>query len=110
MNVVVNVIYETTCKYNPANRHFDFLTTLTTKPTYREDSIVWIFIALEEDVALICASAPAFKPLFKRNFSGTTNFHAMSSHHRYRRQTSRTRAKSADFEGWSRFAEQVELD
>lgn len=35
--------------------------------------MLWIFVALEVDVAIICASAPVLKPLFRRYFNNSIN-------------------------------------
>jgi hypothetical protein len=74
-----------------------------------EGYILWIFVAVEVDIALICASAPALKPLFKRYFKGTTTVDTVDSHQGYRRQPSRTQARSVDVEAGRRFPERVEL-
>jgi hypothetical protein len=78
-------------------------------PYIGEGYILWIFVALEVDIALICASAPALKPLFKQYFRGTTNVDKVGSHQGYRRQPSRIQVGPADVEAGSRFAERVEL-
>jgi hypothetical protein len=36
-----------------------------------EGFILWMFVALEVDIALICASAPVLKPLFRRYFNNS---------------------------------------
>ncbi|KFZ06669.1 hypothetical protein V501_07194 [Pseudogymnoascus sp. VKM F-4519 (FW-2642)] len=55
VNIIVNVTYDTTW----------------------EGFILWILVALEVDVALICASAPTLKPTFRRYFH-SHNTHSSS--------------------------------
>ncbi|KAE9368311.1 hypothetical protein N431DRAFT_347037 [Stipitochalara longipes BDJ] len=64
--------------------YIDVLVSKTYDTTW-EGFMLWIFVALEVDIALICASAPVLKPLFRRylnsssNSTGSHGFHKRSS-------------------------------
>jgi len=71
-----------------------------------------MFVALEVDIALICASAPALKPLFKRYFKGTTIVEMADSRREYQRQPSRCHVRGGgvvDIEAGTRSPGPVEL-
>jgi hypothetical protein len=44
----------------------------TLKSAQGEGYILWMLVALEVDIALICASAPVLKPLFRRYFNNSS--------------------------------------
>jgi hypothetical protein len=52
--------------------------------------ILWIFVALEVDVALICASAPVIKPLFRRYFNNSNSSHSASNHYGLSRRAAKS--------------------
>ncbi|KAE8446570.1 hypothetical protein EG329_011902 [Mollisiaceae sp. DMI_Dod_QoI] len=66
--------------------YVDVLCNKTFDTTW-EGFILWIFVALEVDVALICASAPVLKPLFKRYFKNNSSNRSTNSESRFRRRT-----------------------
>jgi hypothetical protein len=59
------------------------ITEICTHINSGEGFVLWIFVALEVDIALICASAPVLKPLFRRYFNNS--IHSTNSHGANRR-------------------------
>ena len=109
MNVVVNETYDTTCKYAVTRKSCILKNELTYKPT-GEGFLLWIFVALEVDIALICASAPTLKPLFKRFFRGTNADVDSYECHKYPCQSYGSGHARTDPEASTQCPEPVKLD